>query len=102
MQPPTEPTPAGPQKRPKPRGDEDELYRRHHRALHRSVACVVRAPHELIEDACQTAWTILLRNQPDRRSIFGWLRVVVNHTFDLGPPECLSGGFGGCRGSMFP
>jgi DNA-directed RNA polymerase specialized sigma24 family protein len=73
MQPPTEPTPAG------PRGDEDELYRRHHRNLHRAVAHVVRAPRELIEDACQTAWAILLRAQPDRYAVFTWLRAVAIH-----------------------
>jgi DNA-directed RNA polymerase specialized sigma24 family protein len=73
MQPPTEPTPAG------PRGDEDELYRRHHRNLHRAVAHVVRAPRELIEDACQTAWAILLRAQPDRYAVFAWLLAVAIH-----------------------
>jgi DNA-directed RNA polymerase specialized sigma24 family protein len=61
------------------RGDEDELYRQHHRELHRAVARVVRAPHELIEDACQTAWAILLRTQPARYAIFAWLRVVAIH-----------------------
>jgi DNA-directed RNA polymerase specialized sigma24 family protein len=77
MQPPTEPTPAAAQQGPAPRGDENELYRRHHRDLHRAVAHAVRAPRELIEDACQTAWTILLRSQPDRYAIFGWLRIVA-------------------------
>jgi DNA-directed RNA polymerase specialized sigma24 family protein len=72
MQPPTETTPQA-------RGDEAELYRRHHRDLHRAVAHAVNAPRELIEDACQTAWTILLRNQPDRHAIFAWLRVVAIH-----------------------
>jgi RNA polymerase sigma factor (sigma-70 family) len=62
-----------------PRGDEAELYRRHHRKLQHAVARVVNAPRELIEDACQTAWTILLRSQPDRRAIFTWLRVVAIH-----------------------
>ena len=61
------------------RGDEDELYRRHHRDLHRAVARAVRAPRELIEDACQTAWAILLRSQPERHAIFAWLRVVAIH-----------------------
>ena len=37
----------------RPRGDEDDLYRRHHRDLHRAVARAVTAPRELIEDACQ-------------------------------------------------
>jgi RNA polymerase sigma factor (sigma-70 family) len=61
------------------RGDEDHLYRRHHRNLQRAVARVVNAPRELIEDACQSAWTILLRRQPDRTTIFAWLRVVAIH-----------------------
>ena len=43
------------------------------------MAGVVRAPHEVIEDACQTAWAMLLHNQPDRHSVFGWLRVVAIH-----------------------
>jgi DNA-directed RNA polymerase specialized sigma24 family protein len=61
------------------RGDEDELYRRHHRDLERVVAHAVRAPRELIEDACQTAWATLLRSQPERPTIFTWLRVVAIH-----------------------
>jgi DNA-directed RNA polymerase specialized sigma24 family protein len=76
MQPPTQPTPTAP---PAPRGDEDRLYRQHHRELHRAIARVVRAPRELIEDACQTAWATLLRTQPDRYAIFAWLRVVAIH-----------------------
>lgn len=76
MQPPTEPTAIAP---PAPRGDEDRLYRQHHRELQRVVARAVRAPRELIEDACQTAWANLLRTQPDRYAIFAWLRVVAIH-----------------------
>jgi len=60
-----------------PRGDEAELYRRHHSDLERAVAHAVTAPRELIENACQNAWVILLRAQPDRGSIFGWLYVVA-------------------------
>src|SRR5438874_1559007 len=71
MQPPTEPRQAA------LRGDEDALYRRHHRDLQRAVAHAVNAPREVIEDACQNAWTIMLRAQPERRSIFGWLYVVA-------------------------
>ena len=62
---------------PTPRGDEDHLYRRHHRNFQRAVARVVNAPRELIEDACQNAWAILLRCQPERPKIFGWLFVVA-------------------------
>jgi hypothetical protein len=64
---------------PSPRGDEAELFRRHHRDLLRAVAHAVNAPRELIEDACQIAWAILLRAQPDRHTVFGWLRVVAIH-----------------------
>jgi RNA polymerase sigma factor (sigma-70 family) len=76
MQPPTEPQTGAIAAR---RGDEDDLYRRYHRDLKRAVAHAVNASGELIEDACQTAWTILLRNQPDRYAIFAWLRVVAIH-----------------------
>ena len=39
----------------------------------------MRAPRELIEDACPTAWAILLRRQPERGAVFPWLRVVAIH-----------------------
>ncbi|MCW3065299.1 MAG: hypothetical protein JWN32_2471 [Solirubrobacterales bacterium] len=54
-----------------------ELYRRHHRDLQRAVSLTVNAPRELIEDACQNAWTMLLRAKPSSTSIFGWLYVVA-------------------------
>jgi DNA-directed RNA polymerase specialized sigma24 family protein len=79
MQPPTEPTSAERPQKPVARGDEDDLYRRHHRDLHRAVAHAVSGQRELIEDACQAAWAIFLRTQPDRHAIFGWLRVVAIH-----------------------
>jgi DNA-directed RNA polymerase specialized sigma24 family protein len=71
MQPPTDISP------PQPPRDDDALYRAHHRELHRAVARVVRAPRELIEDACQTAWATLLQAQPNQNAIFAWLRVVA-------------------------
>jgi RNA polymerase sigma factor (sigma-70 family) len=60
-----------------PRGDETELYQRHHRALVRAVSRAIDTTPELVEDACQTAWTILLRRQPERNSLCGWLYVVA-------------------------
>jgi len=74
MQPPTAPGTTA-----KPHGDEDQLYRHHHRDLKRAVARVVNAAPEVIEDACQSAWAILLRNQPERDTIVAWLRVVAIH-----------------------
>jgi RNA polymerase sigma factor (sigma-70 family) len=80
MQPRPEPDAPATTTVPPPRGDEGDLYRRHHRDLERAVARVVNGPRELIEDACQNAWAILLRSQqPDRCSIFAWLRVVAIH-----------------------
>jgi RNA polymerase sigma factor (sigma-70 family) len=62
------------------RGDEGELFARHHAALLRAVGSAVRAPEALIEDACATAWAILLRRQPERtETLFGWLRTVAIH-----------------------
>lgn len=78
MQPPTHRT------TPPARGDEADLYRRHHRDLERAVARSVRAPHELIEDACQMAWTTLICTQPERHSTFAWLRrVAINEAYRL-------------------
>ena len=45
----------------------------------RTVSRAVNASHELIEDACQNAWTSLLRHQPERAHVFSWLRVVAIH-----------------------
>lgn len=62
------------------RGDEAALYREHHAALRRAVARRVRMSDDLIEDACHTAWTIMLRRQPERRpTLFGWLLTVAVH-----------------------
>jgi DNA-directed RNA polymerase specialized sigma24 family protein len=77
MQPSPEPDASATTTVAPPRGDEGDLYRRHHRDLERAVARVVNAPRELIEDACQSAWAILLRSQPDRFAISAWLRVVA-------------------------
>jgi RNA polymerase sigma factor (sigma-70 family) len=61
------------------RGDEADLYERHHQALLIAVAHAINGSGALIEDACQTAWTILLRRQPERASVFAWLYVVAIH-----------------------
>ena len=58
-------------------GDEASLYREHAAALYRIVRSAVRGPDELVEDACQTAWLILLRRQPGRHSVLPWLITVA-------------------------
>ncbi len=74
------PLPGGDRAVPPAHGDEDELFRCHHRALVRSVSRSVNASHELIEDACQDAWLVLLRLQPERTpGLFAWLRTVAIH-----------------------
>ena len=61
-------------------GDEGDLFRRHHGALLRAVGRSIDASDELIEDACQSAWTVLLRCQPERTpALFAWLRTVAIH-----------------------
>jgi RNA polymerase sigma factor (sigma-70 family) len=59
------------------RGDEEQLYRDHHRRLVRSVGWAVNANPALIEDACARAWEQLLRHQPARHRVYGWLRRVA-------------------------
>jgi DNA-directed RNA polymerase specialized sigma24 family protein len=59
------------------RGDEAQLYRDHHADLERSVRRAVNGPTACVEDACSFAWLQLLRLQPDRETVFGWLSVVA-------------------------
>src|SRR3954463_15811292 len=61
------------------RGDEAQLYRAHHAALRQSVRRAVHGPDACIDDACSFAWLQLLRLQPDRAMVFGWLRKVAVH-----------------------
>jgi DNA-directed RNA polymerase specialized sigma24 family protein len=61
------------------REEVGDLVRRYHRELQRAVARSVFAPPELIEDACQNAWMIMLRSSPRRCTWFPWLRVVAIH-----------------------
>jgi RNA polymerase sigma factor (sigma-70 family) len=62
------------------RGDEADLYARHHRRLRRIVAGRLRLSSDLVEEACQQAWLVLLRRQPDRGpTLFAWLVTVAVH-----------------------
>jgi RNA polymerase sigma factor (sigma-70 family) len=59
------------------RGDEEDLFRRHHDQLRRIIARDVRASPQLIEDACAYALLELVARQPERSNPIGWLRVVA-------------------------
>src|SRR4051794_28847196 len=61
------------------RGDEAHLYRVHHAELERAVRRAVLGPDACVEDACSFAWLQLLRLQPNRATVFGWLRTVAIH-----------------------
>jgi DNA-directed RNA polymerase specialized sigma24 family protein len=66
-------------------GDEDALYRLHHRRLLRLVGGLVRGADEDIEDACAFAWAQFLRRQPDREMTFPWLaKVAMREAWRLG------------------
>lgn len=59
------------------RGDEADLFRRHHRALLRHVRHAAPGAGEaVVEDAALFAWLQLLRCQPERDHIRGWLCTV--------------------------
>jgi RNA polymerase sigma factor (sigma-70 family) len=60
-------------------GDEEHLFRTHHRRLLRLVARDVTARPQVIEDACAFAWLELVARQPQRTNVVGWLRVVARH-----------------------
>ncbi len=60
-------------------GDEAALYRRLQPRLMRRLRGRVRAHEGVLEDACSFAWVQLLRRQPSRSEILGWLYVVACH-----------------------
>jgi RNA polymerase sigma factor (sigma-70 family) len=64
---------------PPERGDEAALFLEHQRFLLRVTARRFGGSQELAEDACALAWLQLLRRQPDREAVVGWLRVVARN-----------------------
>jgi RNA polymerase sigma factor (sigma-70 family) len=60
-----------------PLGDEAELFARHQPELWRAVRSQVAGPDAVVDDACAQAWLILLRRQPDRATVYPWLRTVA-------------------------
>lgn len=61
------------------RGDEAELFRRHHGSLIHALERRLRVPRELAEDACSFAWLQLLRCGPERERVAAWLYTVAKH-----------------------
>jgi hypothetical protein len=61
------------------RGDEDELFVRYDQALHQSTRRWINTTEANIDDACAYAWSRLLARQPDRETVFPWLRVVARN-----------------------
>lgn len=59
------------------RGDEAKLFRDYEVALRCAVRHSVCASEAIVEDACSYAWLQLMRHQPERTSIFAWLRLVA-------------------------
>jgi RNA polymerase sigma factor (sigma-70 family) len=59
------------------RGDEAELFARHHATLYGRVARWVRTSAANVNDACATAWVQLLRCQPRRETALSWLTTVA-------------------------
>ena len=60
-----------------PLGDEDRLFAAHADKLRRVVGAAVHTSDANIEDACSFAWLQLLRRQPRRETVFGWLATVA-------------------------
>lgn len=58
-------------------GDEADLFAAHQHPLRNAVRSVVRGSDDAIDDACSHAWAQLLRYQPRRETVFGWLRTVA-------------------------
>jgi RNA polymerase sigma factor (sigma-70 family) len=70
---------TGARSTPSERGDEAALFLEHQRFLLRVTARRFGGSQELAEDACAFAWLQLLRCQPDREAVVGWLRVVARN-----------------------
>jgi DNA-directed RNA polymerase specialized sigma24 family protein len=61
------------------RGDEAALFLEHQRFLLRVTTRRLGGSQDVAEEACAFAWLQLLRCQPDREAVVGWLRVVARN-----------------------
>jgi DNA-directed RNA polymerase specialized sigma24 family protein len=67
------------------RGDEADIYEKHHRHLmHVLRARVMTHDETVLEDASAHAWLQFLRYQPRRDTVFNWLcTVAIHEAWDL-------------------
>jgi DNA-directed RNA polymerase specialized sigma24 family protein len=80
---------------PSPSGDEAALFELYHGPLVRIVTASVNASSHTVEDACAFAWVQLLRYQPGRRHLMGWLvRVATREVWRLTGEEWRMGSDG--------
>lgn len=69
---------------PAPRGDEAGIYEAYAERLRSSIRHAVNTSPENIDDACAFAWMQLLRRQPERGTVYGWLwKVARNEALKL-------------------
>lgn len=76
--------------RPQPplHGDEALLFERLHPRLLRFLRRQIAASDALIDDAVSHAWVQLLRCQPHRESVYGWLcKVAIHEAYRLSQRE---------------
>jgi RNA polymerase sigma factor (sigma-70 family) len=60
-------------------GDEHELFVKYSERLRRATKLAIRTTPEIVDDACAFAWMKLVSNQPDRETVFAWLRTVARN-----------------------
>jgi RNA polymerase sigma factor (sigma-70 family) len=64
---------------PPQQGDEHELFERYSERLRRATKLAIRTTPDIVDDACAFAWMKLVSNQPERATVFGWLRMVARN-----------------------
>jgi DNA-directed RNA polymerase specialized sigma24 family protein len=79
---PQQPLPEGRPAAPPAKGDEADLFAAYHQRLVGQLAGHLGGQRELAAEAAGFAWLQLLRYQPDRHYVEGWLFTVVIRTFE--------------------
>src|SRR4051812_10607496 len=61
------------------RGDESDLFVRYDEPLRRATHRAINTTPENVQDACAYAWGRLLARQPERETVFAWLKTVARN-----------------------